>query len=334
MENRRLHPSLLHLLRSILHSPTSRTPMRAALLLLLALAATAPTATAQGRLTGTVTDADTGETLPGVNVLVLGTSQGAATDFDGRYAIDGLRAGEYTIQASFVGYETKQFTGIGVEAGGETTLDIELGEAVLQTEGEVVVVGERPLVDVEQSSSAYTIGRDEIEAAPVREVQDVVATQAGVVQDPTGLYIRGGRADETGFIVDGVSAKDPLSGATPSPPSRSPPAASGPTSGTPPRASSPSPRATAPTNSTARSRTSATTSASTTAGARRGTRRSTRARSPGPSSRAASASSPPGRSASPTSSRASPPPRTATCFGSSAKSQQSAWQRGCASRAA
>ena len=180
--------------------------------LLAGTALTASTAAAQGRLTGTVTDADTGETLPGVNVLVLGTSQGAATDFDGRYTIEGLRAGEYTVQASYIGYETKQFTGIEVEVGGETTLDIELGEAVLQTEGEVVVIGERPLVDVEQSSSAYTVGREEIAAAPVREVQEVVATQAGVVRDPTGLYIRGGRADETGFVVDGVSAKDPLSG--------------------------------------------------------------------------------------------------------------------------
>ncbi|MEM1043890.1 MAG: TonB-dependent receptor [Bacteroidota bacterium] len=186
--------------------------MHIAFCLLLASVSLASGALAQGRLAGTVTDAETGESLPGVNVLVLGTSLGAATDFDGRYTINGLRAGDYTVQASFVGYETKQFTGIEVAGSGTTTLDIELGEAVLQTEGEVVIVGERPLVDVEQSSSAYTIDREAIAAAPVREVQEVVATQAGVVRDPTGLYIRGGRADETGFVVDGVSAKDPLSG--------------------------------------------------------------------------------------------------------------------------
>ena len=167
---------------------------------------------AQGRLAGTATDAETGETLPGVNVLVLGTSQGTAADFDGAYAVDGLSAGEYTVQASYVGYETKQFTGIAIRNGQTTTLDIELGQAVLQTEGEVIVVGERPLIDVEQSSSGATISREDIAAAPVREVQAVVASQAGVVRDPTGLYIRGGRADETGFLVDGVSAKDPLSG--------------------------------------------------------------------------------------------------------------------------
>ncbi len=167
---------------------------------------------AQGSLRGTVTDADTGEPLPGVNIIIPGTSQGAATDFDGEFAITGLRTGEYNVQATYIGYETKLFTGIRIRDGESTNLDIELAEAVLSAEGEVVVVGERPLVDVEQASSAVTISQDQIEAAPVREVQDVVATQAGVVKDPTGLYIRGGRANETGFIVDGVSAKDPLAG--------------------------------------------------------------------------------------------------------------------------
>ncbi|MDX1438852.1 MAG: carboxypeptidase-like regulatory domain-containing protein, partial [Rubricoccaceae bacterium] len=169
-------------------------------------------AQAQGTLAGTATDADTGETLPGVNILVLGTSFGAATNLEGRYEIQNLRAGEYTVQASYVGFETKQYTGIAIRDGETTTLDIDLAEAILQTEGEITVVGERPLVDVEQSSSAYTIDREDIEAAPVRQVQQVVASQVGVVRDPTGLYIRGGRADETGYIVDGVSAKDPLAG--------------------------------------------------------------------------------------------------------------------------
>ncbi len=67
-------------------------------------------------------------------------------------------------------------------------------------------------MDVERAASSVTITQDQIEAAPVRAVQGVVAQQAGVTLDPTGLYIRGGRANETGFVVDGVSAKDPLSG--------------------------------------------------------------------------------------------------------------------------
>jgi outer membrane receptor protein involved in Fe transport len=182
------------------------------LLLCLLLVATAATAAAQGSIRGTVTDASTGESLPGVNVVIVGSNLGAATGFDGEYAITGVRTGEYSVQATYIGYETKLFTSIRVRDGEATALDIELSEAVLSTEGEVVVVGERPLVDVEQSSSAYRISQEQIEAAPVREVQEVIANEAGVVKDPTGLYIRGGRAEETGFYVDGVSAKDPLAG--------------------------------------------------------------------------------------------------------------------------
>ena len=178
---------------------------------LLALLVAAPVA-AQSRIAGTVTDTDTGETLPGVNVLILGTAFGAAADFDGNYVIDGLRPGEYTVQASYVGFETKQFTGIRVAAGQTTRLDITIAEAVLSTDEEIVVVGDRPLVDVEESASTFVIGREQIEAAAVQDVQEVIATQAGVIRDPTGLYIRGGRADETGFLIDGVSAKDPLAG--------------------------------------------------------------------------------------------------------------------------
>ncbi|MEL7171246.1 MAG: TonB-dependent receptor, partial [Bacteroidota bacterium] len=173
-------------------------------LALFGLLSVTSTVFAQGRIAGTVTDANTSETLPGVNVFILGTQFGSATDFDGNYVIPSIRAGEYTIQVSFVGYETKQFTGIRVNNGETTRLDIEIGEAVLSTENEVVIVGDAPLVDVEESSSTFTISRDQMEAAPVREVTEVVASQAGVVSDPTGLYIRGGRADETAFLVDGV----------------------------------------------------------------------------------------------------------------------------------
>ncbi|MGB0650409.1 MAG: TonB-dependent receptor [Rhodothermales bacterium] len=179
---------------------------------LLLLFATALPAFAQGILSGRVTDAETNETLPGVNVIVVGTSRGAATDFDGRFEIPGLRAGEYSVRVSFIGFETKLFTQIVVRDGETTELNVELGVAVLSTEDEIVVIGEKPLVDVESSASSSTISREQLELAPLRDVQQAVATQVGVVRDPTGLYIRGGRASETGFYVDGVSAKDPLAG--------------------------------------------------------------------------------------------------------------------------
>ncbi len=184
--------------------------LRIAAIGLISLAA-AP-AWSQGTLAGRVTETGTGIALPGVNILVEGTTRGTATDADGRYTVPGINPGVYTIQVSYIGFETKRFTGIRVRAGETTRLDIDIAEAVLSTDDEVVVVGDRPLVEIEAANSSQLTTRREIEAAPVQTVQDVVANQAGVTRDPTGLYIRGGRAQETGFVIDGVSAKDPLAG--------------------------------------------------------------------------------------------------------------------------
>ncbi len=74
----------------------------------LALAVTllfAGSAFAQVQVSGTVTDADTGDALPGANVVIEGTTLGTATDQDGRYTISGVPAGTHTLTASFIGYE-------------------------------------------------------------------------------------------------------------------------------------------------------------------------------------------------------------------------------------
>jgi hypothetical protein len=172
----------------------------------------APAVLAQGGISGLITDATDGQSLIGVNVIVVGTSAGTASDLDGAYEITGLGSGEYSVRVSYIGYETKLFTSVRVADGETTTLDIELGQQVLSADEEVVIVGERPLVDVEESSSTFAISREQMDVTPVRDVQEVIANQAGIVRDPTGLYIRGGRANETAFYVDGVSAKDPLAG--------------------------------------------------------------------------------------------------------------------------
>ena len=77
------------------------------IVLLLLMVVTALPSVAQGILAGRVLDAESGETLPGVNVIVVGTSRGAATDMDGRFEIPNLRAGEYSVRVSFIGFETK-----------------------------------------------------------------------------------------------------------------------------------------------------------------------------------------------------------------------------------
>ena len=67
---------------------------------------------AQTVVTGTVTDASSGEPIPGANVIVVGTTTGTSTDFDGKYSLTVNQAPPFTIQVSSVGYEsmTKEIT--------------------------------------------------------------------------------------------------------------------------------------------------------------------------------------------------------------------------------
>lgn len=178
------------------------------LILLLVSAASAQT----GNLVGKILEEGTNEPLTGVNIFIRGTSFGAASDFDGNYRIPNIRPGEYSIEFTYVGFERVLHTAIRITAGQTTTLNITLKEQILTSEQEVLVIGERPIFDIEQSSSTVRVGREQIQAAALRRVDDVVGQQAGVIKDPSGVYIRGGRAYETGFVVDGVSASDPLAG--------------------------------------------------------------------------------------------------------------------------
>ena len=72
-----------------------------------------------GHLTGYVSDAETGEGLPGANVVLNGTGLGAATDIHGRYTIFDVPPGTYTALARFVGYEPLE-TKVKVQKGRTT----------------------------------------------------------------------------------------------------------------------------------------------------------------------------------------------------------------------
>lgn len=166
---------------------------------------------AQGQLRGSVTDAMTGDPLIGATVMLVGTYKGAATDFDGNYKIQDIKAGDYSVKISFVGYAEKVFNGVTIENGKIEKLN---GQLTLrsQTLKAVTVVGEKNLVNLESASSEVKVSQEEIQEMNVRDVQEVVAMQAGVNKTQDGLQIRGARVYETQYMVDGISAQDPLAG--------------------------------------------------------------------------------------------------------------------------
>lgn len=166
----------------------------------------------EAEISGVVHDSTSGQPLPGVNIVLTGTTFGAASDIDGKYLIPDIPPGEYTVQASYIGYEKMLFTGIRISKGQHMQLDILMHSTTLTLDQAVIIIGEKPLVDVEDSRSSSTLDAKEIEMQPVRQIQSVVNMQTGVVQSPDGVHIRGGRSYETGFYIDDVSARDPLAG--------------------------------------------------------------------------------------------------------------------------
>jgi len=163
-----------------------------------------------GKLSGRVTDRETGEPLVQANVRIEGTSRGAVTNLDGEYVVLDVSIGKITISASYVGYQRVTMQEVLVKSNETTIKNFQLPPAAKAME-EVVVVAERPLIQ-STPNSKETLTLEDIENMPVRGVEGIVGLQAGVVATGGGLSIRGSRADETGYVIDGITANDPLFG--------------------------------------------------------------------------------------------------------------------------
>jgi hypothetical protein len=156
-----------------------------------------------GKISGQVTDAETGDPLPGVNVIIDGTTQGASTGPKGYYTILNVEAGVYTVRASFVGYARQVVEGVEVNVDLTTTLNIEMQEEAVGLD-EVVVQSQEPVVKPDISANVSNMSSEDMENLPVASLEDMVGLQAGV----QGMSIRGGSASSVGFRVDGSSTFD------------------------------------------------------------------------------------------------------------------------------
>lgn len=103
-----------------------------------------------GALIGVVSDLENMETLPFVNVVIKDIEgniiAGGSSDFDGAFNINPIAPGQYTIEASFTGYETEVFKQIEIKGGEKTKLDILLIEENFELM-ECVIIEELPLIE-------------------------------------------------------------------------------------------------------------------------------------------------------------------------------------------
>jgi hypothetical protein len=181
------------------------------LLLLLFIIQTCLFAGVTGKLTGKVTDNNSGEPLIGANIIIQGTSLGAVTDHGGRFIIINIPPGVYSVKASFIGYETILFENVKIIVDQTTQLSADLSEKSVQV-GEVVVTAKSSMIHKDLTSSISVISREEIESLPVSNFTDLLSLQAGVVGSGSNLHIRGGRSNEVAYMIDGMIVQDPLLG--------------------------------------------------------------------------------------------------------------------------
>jgi len=165
-----------------------------------------------GSIRGRVIDKETNAEIIGANVIIKGTYKGAASDFDGNFFITGLAEGDYDIEVSMIGYKIQLHTGVKVTKNSVVNLDIKLEPTVLAFGQEVVVVGKKPLFQPDLTSSLQRFHSSEIKNKIIESIDDLLEQQPGIVKVDNEIHIRGGRADENLYIIDGVSIKDPLSG--------------------------------------------------------------------------------------------------------------------------
>jgi hypothetical protein len=157
-----------------------------------------------GKISGVVKDASTGEALIGANVLIEGTTIGAATNVDGYFVILNIPPGTYSLKASMVGYAPGIIQGTRINIDQTTEANFNLSSNTFQTD-EVVVIATTPIVQKDVSSSRVNLNIAEIENLPTTSITGVIGLQAGVRD---GLEIRGGAANQTAFVVNGVTLRD------------------------------------------------------------------------------------------------------------------------------
>jgi outer membrane receptor protein involved in Fe transport len=151
-------------------------------LLLVVMLLSVSTIIAQS-ITGNVKD-ETGMPLPGVNILLNGTTKGAVTDFDGNYSIDNVSDGDYTLSASFIGF--KKFSQSITVQGANVTVDIIMIEDA-QSLNEIVVTGVvNPKSKLESSVSVSTMGAKLIEQASPRSAGELFRNIPGIRAESSG----------------------------------------------------------------------------------------------------------------------------------------------------
>jgi len=158
-----------------------------------------------GKISGKVTD-KAGNALSGANIVVEGTSLGAASDNNGAFVILDVPIGTYTVSCDYIGYSVLKISNITVSSGLTSIQDFSLQKSTI--EGEVVEVrAEKPLINLTATNVVRSITASELRGLPTRNASAFYSLQPGVVKQNDEIYIRGSRSDEVDYQLNGASTR-------------------------------------------------------------------------------------------------------------------------------
>ena len=177
-------------------------PILAMVTLVAVTAATSTFAQKTSNLSGSVKDAQTGDGLPGANVLLVGSGMGATSDVQGRFVVRNIPAGTYTLRVTYLGYEPIS-TSITVQAGTDMRKDFKLNAVAI--EGETVVVtaqaaGQDEAINRQLSSMPVMSA---VSAARIQELPDANAAESVGRLPGVSLVRTGGEGSQV--VVRGLS---------------------------------------------------------------------------------------------------------------------------------
>ncbi|MEL7002457.1 MAG: TonB-dependent receptor [Bacteroidota bacterium] len=154
------------------------------ILLIVFLLSTLSSLRAQNQVTGKVTD-ETGEGLPGVNILIKGTSQGTVTDLDGNYTLANVQESS-TLVFSFVGYKQQE-----ILVGSQSTININM-QPDIEALQEVVIIGYGTTTEKELTASVASIKSDDITKLNPARLENALQGQIAGVQISSATGAPGG----------------------------------------------------------------------------------------------------------------------------------------------
>jgi len=162
-------------------------------------------------LSGTVRDAETGESLPGAHVYLTELQAGAVTNAAGYFAVSGLPRGPYQAQISYLGFETIDTTLVA----GRSPVEIDLEPTALESEGVVVEAGSTNGVEEGRIPGKMAVALDRLEQLPSLGEPDLFRAlqwtpgirKSGIISG--GLSVRGANPDQNLYLLDGAPVYHP-----------------------------------------------------------------------------------------------------------------------------